>query len=63
MVRLMGFNKRIMLKKYQLQQMLYDHGVKYVVDYYSKADAIIGDADSLDYLKSLKKILKENKTQ
>jgi sRNA-binding regulator protein Hfq len=43
----MGFNKRIMLKKYQLQQMVYDHGVKYVVDYYSKADAIIGDAETI----------------
>jgi hypothetical protein len=59
----MGFNKQVILKKHQLQQMVYDHGVEYVIKYYSKADAVIGDAESVDYLKSLKVTLKENKKQ
>ena len=61
MVRLMGFDKRIILPKHQLQQMVYDHGAEYVVRFYSKADAVIGDADSISYLKQLQEIVKQNK--
>lgn len=57
----MGFDKRIILPKYQLQQMVYDHGAEYVVKFYSKADAIMGDADSISYLKQLQEIVKQNK--
>jgi thiamine pyrophosphokinase len=57
----MGFDKRIILPKPQLQQMVYDHGADYVVKFYSKADAIIGDVDSMEYLKSLQEIVKQNK--
>lgn len=59
----MGFNKQSILTKHQLQQMVYDHGVEYVVKQYSKADAVVGDSDSIEYLESLRIILKENKTQ
>jgi hypothetical protein len=41
--------------------MVFDHGVEYVVKLYSKADALVGDSDSIQYLHSLEKILKENK--
>jgi hypothetical protein len=57
----MGFNKRYVMTKHQLQQMVFDHGVEYVVKLYSKADALVGDSDSIQYLHSLEKILKENK--
>lgn len=57
----MGFDKRIILPKYQLQQMVYDHGAEYVVKFYSKADALIGDVDSISYLKQLQEIVKQNK--
>ena len=57
----MGFNKRIILPKYQLQQMVYDHGVDYVVKYYAKADVVMGDVESVEYLKSLQEIVKKNK--
>jgi thiamine pyrophosphokinase len=57
----MGFDKRIILPKHQLQQMVYDHGAEYVVRYYAKADAVYGDADSMEYLKSLKEIINKNK--
>jgi len=57
----MGFDKRIILPKHQLQQMVYDHGAEYVVKYYAKADAVYGDTDSMEYLKSLKEIINKNK--
>jgi hypothetical protein len=57
----MGFNKKYVLPKHNLQQLVYDHGVEYVVTLYSKADALVGDSDSIQYLHSLENILKENK--
>ena len=57
----MGFDKRIILPKHQLQQMVYDHGAEYVVRYYENADAIMGDIDSMEYLKSLIEVIKQNK--
>lgn len=38
--------------------MVYDHGVEYVVKLYSKADALFGDTNSIEYLHSLHEILK-----
>jgi len=45
----MGFNKKYLPAKYQLQQMVYDHGAEYVVRLYEKADALIGDSNSIEY--------------
>lgn len=56
----MGFNKIYVPPKHNLQQLVYDHGVEYVVRLYSKADALFGDVDSIEYLHSLENILKNN---
>ena len=41
--------------------MVYDHGADYVVRLYEKADALIGDSNSIEYLHSLQNIIKSNK--
>jgi hypothetical protein len=56
----MGFNKRYVQPKHALQQMVFDHGVEYVVDFYKSADVLIGDADALDYLHGLQVIVYNN---
>jgi hypothetical protein len=57
----MGFNKKYLPEKYQLQQMVYDHGAEYVVRIYESADALIGPSNSIEYLHSLQNIIKSNK--
>lgn len=57
----MGFNKVILPTKHELQQMVYDYGVEYVLKLYRKADALIGPSDSMDYLHSLNNTINYNK--
>lgn len=56
----MGFNKRYIQPKHQLQQMVYDHGVEWVVKHYKSADVLIGDEDALDYYYGLCTIVNNN---
>jgi hypothetical protein len=49
----MGFNKRILPDKITLQNMVYDFGVKDVVDRYEKTDMVIGNPDAVEYFNSL----------
>ena len=49
----MGFNKRILPDKITLQNMVFDFGVKDVVDRYEKTDMVIGNPDAVEYFNSL----------
>jgi hypothetical protein len=56
----MGFNKRHLPAKHILQQMVYDHGVEWVVKNYASADVLIGDGDSVDYIYELQILVNNN---
>lgn len=49
----MGFNKRILPDKTTLQNMVYDFGVKSVVEQYNNADVLFGDVDSKEYFEAI----------
>lgn len=49
----MGFNKRILPSKDKLQSMVYDYGVKSVVEQYNNADVLFGDVDSKEYFEAI----------
>jgi len=51
----MGFNKKYLPEKKQLEQMVYDYGAEYVIHRFTnvKVDALMGPSDSFDYLKLL----------
>lgn len=51
----MGFNKKYLPQKKELEQMVYDYGAKYVIDRFTNAkiDALMGPSDSFDYLQLL----------
>lgn len=51
----MGFNKRILPDKVTLQNMVYDFGVKNVVEQYINADVLFGDLDSKEYFETIMK--------
>ena len=51
----MGFNKRILPDKVTLQNMVYDFGVKSVVEQYINADVLFGDSDSKEYFETIMK--------
>ena len=47
-------NKRILPSKSLLQNMVYDFGVKNVVENYGSADMLMGSAESMEYNQSIK---------
>lgn len=49
----MGFNKRILPDKMTLQNMVYDFGVKSVVEQYDNVDMLMGDIESMAYLQTI----------
>lgn len=49
----MGFNKRILPDRMTLQNMVYDFGLKSVVEQYSNADMLMGDTESMAYLQTI----------
>lgn len=49
----MGFNKRILPDKVTLQNMVYDFGVKSVVEQYNNADVLFGDVDAKEYFETI----------
>jgi len=49
----MGFNKRILPDKMTLQNMVYDFGVKSVVEQYDNVDMLMGDVESMAYLQTI----------
>lgn len=49
----MGFNKRILPDKMTLQNMVYDFGVKSVVEQYDNVDMLMGDTESMAYLQTI----------
>jgi|TARA_R110000744_G_scaffold7458_2_gene25875 hypothetical protein len=49
----MGFNKRILPDKERLQNMVFDHGLEWVVEKYSKADMLMGSVESQSYYQNL----------
>ena len=49
----MGFNKRILPDKVTLQNMVYDFGVKSVVEQYDNVDMLMGDTESMAYLQTI----------
>ena len=51
----MGFNKTHLPNIEDLQSMVIDKGVKYVLERFNgpKVDVLIGDVDAMDYLDSL----------
>lgn len=51
----MGFNKRILPEKPYLQNMVYDFGIKIVVEMYGNADMLMGSADSMVYYETIVK--------
>lgn len=51
----MGFNKRILPEKSYLQNMVYDFGIKIVVEMYSNADMLMGPTDSMVYYETIVK--------
>jgi hypothetical protein len=51
----MGFNKRILPSKITLQNMVYDFGVKSVVERYINADVLFGDSESKTYFETIVK--------
>ena len=52
---MMGMNKRILPDKMYLQNMVYDFGVKKVVEYYGNADVLMGTTDSMMYYETITK--------
>jgi hypothetical protein len=51
----MGMNKRILPSKPLLQNMVYDFGVKSVLENYGSADMLMGSAESMEYYQSIRK--------
>jgi hypothetical protein len=51
----MGFDKRILPSKITLQNMVYDFGVKSVVERYINADVLFGDSESKTYFETIVK--------
>lgn len=49
----MGFNKRILPDIGKLQNMVFDHGLEWVVEKYSKADMLMGSVESQSYYQNL----------
>ena len=49
----MGFNKRILPDKMTLQNMVYDFGVKSVVEQYDNVDMLMGDVEAMAYLQTI----------
>ena len=49
----MGFNKRILPNKEILQNMVYDYGLKVVVEQYDNVDMLMGDTESMAYFQSI----------
>ena len=49
----MGFNKRYLPIKEELEHMVFDFGVEHVINNYKSADMLMGSAESLAYFKSL----------
>jgi hypothetical protein len=49
----MGFNKRILPDKMTLQNMVYDFGVKSVIEQYNNADVLFGDVDAKEYFETI----------
>lgn len=49
----MGMNKRILPDKECLQNMVYDFGVKSVVEQYSNADMLMGSTESMMYYETM----------
>jgi len=48
-------NKRILPSKPLLQNMVYDFGVKSVLENYGSADMLMGSAESMEYYQSIRK--------
>jgi len=50
----MGMNKRILPSKSLLQNMVYDFGVKSVLENYGSADMLMGSVESMEYYQSIR---------
>ena len=49
----MGMNKRILPDKVYLQNMVYDFGIKSVVEQYGNADMLMGSPESMMYYETI----------
>ena len=55
----MGFNKMIVPSINIVSGEVYDYGVEWVIQKYGKADSLIGDAESVEYINRLIRIKNE----
>jgi hypothetical protein len=49
----MGFNKMIVPSINIVSAEVYDYGVEWVIQKYGKADSLMGDAESVEYINRL----------
>jgi hypothetical protein len=56
----MGFNKMYVPSVNIVSAEVYDYGVDWVVQKYGKADALMGDSESINYINRLIKMKNEN---
>jgi hypothetical protein len=56
----MGFNKMFVPSINIVSAEVYDYGVEWVVQKYGKADALMGDSESVDYINRLIRMKNEN---
>ena len=56
----MGFNKMFVPSINIVSSEVYDYGVEWVVSKYGKADVLMGDSESVDYINRLIQMKNEN---
>ena len=56
----MGFNKMYVPSVNIVSAEVYDYGVEWVVQKYGKADALMGDSESINYINRLIQMTNEN---
>ncbi len=56
----MGFNKMYVPSVNIVSTEVYDYGVEWVVQKYGKADALVGDSESINYINRLIQMKNEN---